>query len=136
MKDKALRALLTTAAAFLVLDHFAGWLGGIWDIQIAVIGVAMTATVLMACAYMARAGVGSFAWFVVPALLLSIPDVAADLAGGFAEREDLLGRLWECAAPFVGNLAPLVLILVALAGLRRRQSPATTTQGGEPGLRP
>lgn len=120
MSDAWLRRALMLAIMLLVLHAVGAWCYSVLGMPGAIASTLLVVAVSLFAAYMARAGRGSIAWFVVPTLVFTALPLAARLWAVAQLEQGWWPRALELVPFVVGFAAPVLVLLAAHLQLASR----------------
>lgn len=127
--DIVLRRMIGSALILLFVHQVGALVAGAANAALGGLTALLVAGVTFYSARRASAGPGSWAWFLVPALLFTIVPIAYRVWRLFSVDTGLLHWIVELSPLLIGFLAPVMLLGLAYAELHKRtvivRSPAT-----------
>lgn len=114
------RKLILAAIICLLLYQVGIWItlvaGAVWGAGSAVV----VAVVSYLCARLARRGVSSSVWFLMPTLLFTVIPLAAKLWSAFSSQAGIVDMLIDLLPLLVGFVVPVVLLSIVYLQLRNQ----------------
>ncbi|SDK73739.1 hypothetical protein SAMN05192566_2296 [Methylophilus rhizosphaerae] len=114
------RKLILAAIICLLLYQVGIWItlvaGAVWGAGSAVV----VAVVSYLCARLARRGVSSSVWFLMPTLLFTVIPLAAKLWGALSSQAGMVDMLIDLLPLLVGFVVPIVLLSIVYLQLRKQ----------------
>lgn len=120
VSDKTLSRIIAAAIVLLLIHQIGSFIVATLGMAWGVVAAAVVAVVSFFSARMARAGARGMLWFLLPMLLFVLLPVVWKVWRAFTDTTSWFERLMDLTPFLIGFGAPVVLLLLAYAGLHAR----------------
>ena len=124
MSDRALRYLVATAIALLLVYQVGALIAGLFGLVWGVAASVLVAAVSFASARLARAGGQSSFWFLLPTIVFTVGPMAMAVWNVATRESTWFDRVVGLAPFLVGFALPIILLAAVYYELRSRTLPA------------